>query len=154
MRPSATPSPSAENAAQDLVADLVVAGPDARADRRGLGADRAHAALDDPAGKPAPAAVQHRDASPARQRDRKAVGDQDERRETGRRRSTWASASGSCAPGRRTRWVPAPSRGAAVGAVNLSSDQDLAGIDAERSGKPAAVAAHASPLVAGQDRRG
>ncbi len=51
---------------EDLVADLVAAGADPGADRGVGGADRLGAGGDDPGGEPAPAAVEHRHARPAR----------------------------------------------------------------------------------------
>ena len=86
---------------EHLVADLVAAGADPRADR-GVGrADRLGAAGDDPGREPAPAAVQHRHSAGAGEGDRQAVGDEDERRARpgALARTTWPSTSGISAPG-------------------------------------------------------
>src|SRR5438045_3430387 len=69
----------------DLLARLVAARPGARPDRGvqlAAGTEAAQhrdAALDDAAREPAPAAVEHRHAVPGAQRDRQAVGNEDER---------------------------------------------------------------------------
>src|SRR3954468_12352782 len=66
---------------KDLVADLVTALADTRADRGGLGIDPWSGRPDQVAGEAAPAAMQHRDSAVARQRDRQAIGGQDKRRD-------------------------------------------------------------------------
>ena len=79
--PVAIPSPRSANRLQDRLVDLVAAAADPRADRRRGGADRLDATGDDPRREPAPAAVQHRDATLSGQRHRQAVGDLDQRRQ-------------------------------------------------------------------------
>ena len=83
MRPSATPSPRGANAASDLVADLVAAGTDAGTDGGRGRSDRFGAGAGDARGEPAPAAVEHREAVRPGERDREAVGDEDEHRRAG-----------------------------------------------------------------------
>ena len=67
---------------EHLVADLVAAAADARADGGGRRLVEPRDRIrEDPARQPAPAAVHHRDPVVARERDRQAVGDDHEQRE-------------------------------------------------------------------------
>ena len=68
---------------EHLGADLVAAGADPGADRGAGRFDRDGAPGDDPGREPAPAAVQHRHAAGPGERDRQAVGGEDERRQAG-----------------------------------------------------------------------
>ncbi len=95
------PSPEVARTRQGPRPHLVAAGADPGPDRRGACAPTAsqpRATI--PPGQPAPAAVDHRDAVGPGERDRQAVGDEDQRREAGDRRSTWPSTSPSRGPGR------------------------------------------------------
>ena len=84
---------------QHLVADLVAAAPDPGTDRAAIASDRLHPAGHDPGRQAAPAAVDHRHTAWAAQRHRQAVGDEDERRQTGRRRRLAVHLAGSTLPG-------------------------------------------------------
>ena len=103
---------------QDLVADLVAAGPDPGPDRGRGRADLLDPAGDDPGGQSAPAAVQHRDAPLAGERDRQAVGDLDQRRQRRVRGHLAVGVGGPGRPavngfgsGRAARGARAPRRG-------------------------------------------
>ena len=133
---------------EDLVADLVAAGADARADSGGRRLDLLHPVLDDPGRHPAPAAMDHRHASRPRQRDREAVGDEDEGREPGPiGRVTVGLREARSGVGERGR-LGRLGVGLHQGLMHLTPDQDAARVDLERGGQPVAVLAH--PGVAGE----
>ena len=89
----------AARSVEHLIAHLVAARPDPGPDRRAPCADGRHAALDDPRRQPAPAAVEHRHARRARERD-------------GRQSATKTSGASPAArsPARRPRRAPGPAR--------------------------------------------
>ena len=105
---------------EHLVADLVAAGTDPGADRGVGGADRLGALGEDPGGEPAPAAVQHRHSAGARESDRQAVGDEDERRQAGLGDDVAVDLGRSALPGvgERARLLRAGVEGE-LGAVDL-----------------------------------
>ena len=110
---------------QDLVADLVAAGADPRPDRRRARPDLPRPALDDPAGEPAPAAVEHRDPALAGERHRQAVGDLDERRSGAGFAVSWPSNSSVSG----TREV----NGFGSGALSRADDRRLRGPGGRRA---------------------
>ena len=106
---------------------------------------------DDPGREPAPAAVQHRHAAGPGERDRQAVGDEDQRRQARARRSTCPSTSASSRAG---FGEGARLLGAAwtrdLGAVDLAADQDPLRVEPERGGEPPPVLEHRGRLVVGE----
>ena len=104
-----------------------------------------------PGGEAAPAAVEHRHAARARERDRQAVGDEDERRQPRVGGDVPVDLGDLGARlGERARHL-----GAVVdrdlGAVDLPPDHDQLRRAAESGGQPAAVVEHRGRIVVGED---
>ncbi len=120
-------------------------------DLKAEGSDLPHSPLHDSRGEPPPAAVDHRDARGAHQRDRQAVRDEDEGRE----------ARCPCGLpvhlGQRWTWigVRARRRGRLMTgdlcAVHLAADQHATRVQHERPREPVPVLPHSSDLIPRQD---
>src|SRR6185295_2451042 len=121
------------------------------ADRRRLRVDRSGAGADDAAGEPPPAAVEHRKPVRPRQRDRQAIGDEDEGGEPGAIDDVSVElgrVSGRIGPQRRLlRLLVTGDRRR----VDLAPDHDTAGVDPGRGAEPYPVGDDPIALVAGQD---
>ena len=138
--PLGDPVARARERLQHLVADLVAAGADPGADRRGRRRRPRgrRARRSRPRGRASRSA-----ASPPRPGPTRATGRQSATKTSGARPGSavaWPSRSGSSGPGSaKGLGLGGESRRSQLGAVDLAPDQDAAGVEPERGREPAAV---------------
>ena len=134
----------------DLLPHLVAAAARARADRarhravRAELAQRGDAVGEDPAGQPAPAAVQGGDRAVGGEHDGEAVGDEDERRRVGQRRGLTVLLRRGTAVARRLRRAPHRH------AVHLAPVEEAPAREADERREALAVRVDVASVVVGQ----